>query len=140
MKVWQIFLGINSVCLIIIIFVYITYAIKNKEFLAFPLTPPFWKSFLLGLFVGISTLSITQAIGDWKGGVIFFWEYLFFLCLFLCLFLILKAIFHSQTIVNLDTKKKYQRINFVFTCVMGIVFVFSDAHIFLILYIVYLFI
>lgn len=78
MKVWQIFLGINSVCLIIIIFVYITYAIKNKEFLAFTLTPPFWKSFLLGLFVGISTLSITQAIGDWKGGVIFFWEYLFF--------------------------------------------------------------
>ncbi len=37
---------------IITILAYIAYTVKNKEFLAFTLTPAFWKSFFLGFFVG----------------------------------------------------------------------------------------
>ena len=112
---------------IITILAYIAYTVKNKEFLAFTLTPAFWKSFFLGFFVGF-----------FLGGILSFELSLFILSIvFSIVFSILKAIFRSQKIVILDTKKKHQRINFAFMCGMGIPFVSSIIFSFPIAFILY---
>lgn len=133
---------IGSCILLLMVAFLIIYSIKNKEFLAFTLTPAFWKSFFLGFFVGMLIAYIVISIN--VGLVPFFMFFLFSIFFFMVFsvflsifFSTLKTIFHSRTIVILDKKKKHQRINFIFMCSIAIIFACSDIFFISTLYILY---
>lgn len=89
---------VGSCILLLMVAFLIIYSIKNKEFLAFTLTLAFWKSFLLGFFVGMLIAYIIISI---QGGLDLFFAFF----LFSIFFSILKIIFHSRTMIILDKKR-----------------------------------